>query len=104
MNITKEQIREWLSSHGYKIHENTYLPTNEIVYAISGCINDLAPKWVSVYDRLPDNTKAVLVCIVSTQGPSFFEIDHYVNGEFHFQALSKCNKVTHWMPLPEPPK
>ena len=72
-------------------------PDGEMVF-----YSDVA-QWVSVDDRLPKNTKAVLVSISSTQGPSFTEIDHYVNGEFHFQALTKCNKVTHWQPLPLPP-
>lgn len=100
MNITKEQIVDWVCKSIYPMATED----GELSEIIKLCFNDLSPKWVSVDDRLPDNTKAVLVYVASTQGPSFTEIDHFVNGEFHFQALSKCNSVTHWAPLPEPPK
>lgn len=26
------------------------------------------------------------------------------NGEYYFPALSDCHPVSHWMPMPEPPK
>jgi hypothetical protein len=103
MNITKEQIREWLSSHGYKIHENTYLPTNEIVYAISGCINDLAPKWVSVdgYENIPKG-----VWLVRLEGEDSPEVADntgsicIIGNRFAFDA----ERITSYIPLPEPPK
>ena len=73
-----------------------------VITQIDNMVSQLVPvtEWISV-DAPPKTTKSVLVRIDSTQGPSFIDIDHYVNGEFHFQALTKCNTVSGWQPLPD---
>lgn len=58
--------------------------------------------WISVKERLPQDEESVLVW-----GCGFIEIGWY-------DASDKCwctddfdyddDQVTHWMPLPEPPK
>lgn len=67
-------------------------------------------KWISVKDRLPDTTDVYLVNAVhrynksdgyrSVQVRLFFEDDD-VN---HWLGLPDLYEITHWMPLPEPPK
>lgn len=62
---------------------------------------DVAPvrhgKWISVKDRLPEPTYCVLV--VGAYGE--MEIDALgTDGEW----MGMVEDVTHWMPLPEPPK
>ena len=59
-------------------------------------------KWISVKKRLPENGQQVLAVIdggerdvVTFDGLVFFT-------KIHFGKLLK--NVTHWMPLPEPPK
>lgn len=52
--------------------------------------------WISVKDRLPEPTYCVLV--VTDDG--YIEVDALGNdGEW----MGYCD-ITHWMPLPEPPK
>lgn len=66
-------------------------------------------EWISVDDRLPDDGRNYLCrCIINgnTEYP-FFMVLHYIliDENPHFQH--ECDqglKVTHWMPLPEPPK
>lgn len=65
-------------------------------------IINLLPKWIPVSERLPENFQTVLVYIGRCPDSWWAYIaTQYIEGRFH------CNQhdlVTHWMPLPEPPK
>lgn len=55
-------------------------------------------KWVSVKDRLPDAAFNVLV---------FDETGRVLIAwyfEYQWRGERLYHKITHWMPLPEPPK
>ena len=63
------------------------------------------PKWISVNDRLP---KEKVICIVyykhaycDNDGYWTIGICFYDGEKFQMHC---AYKVTHWMPLPEPPK
>lgn len=60
-----------------------------------------AVKWIPVLERLPENDTRNVVCYIApidcekTVSSDVFWKEHWVRfGEY----------VTHWMPLPEPPK
>ena len=57
------------------------------------------PQWISVKDRMPEPKKDVLV---------YSEIEHPHKIRVDFLKVSgqwfNSFHVTHWMPLPEPPK
>ena len=58
------------------------------------------PKWISVKERLPRCGERVLVTNDGSVWEAYLSISHkWVRQEFVWAA-----KVTHWMPLPEPPK
>ena len=70
--------------------------------------------WISVDDKLPENNKLVLCYARSTtgEGNSYF-LGAIVHGEFWFLKVNDIGhvscpvlhwEVTHWQPLPEPPK
>ena len=64
------------------------------------------PKWISVEERLPELHTKVLCC--GKKGGRFIaELDTWGKEE-HLCWDKKngrgCPTVTHWMPLPEPPK
>lgn len=76
-----------------------------------------APKWISVKDRLPEaveedvNSKIafsdfVLVYLVCDDGFTYITNDKCrVNDKSWLHEIpGEGCKVTHWMPLPEPPK
>ena len=54
-------------------------------------------KWISVKDRLPEDGVQVLAC--TKHGKAFSA--HCEKGKWR---VSHSVTVTHWMPLPEPPK
>lgn len=62
--------------------------------------------WISVEERLPDNnTERVLVLLADDDftrpiGENKIDTDRFVDGKW----VRWWRFVTHWMPLPEPPK
>ena len=61
-------------------------------------------KWIPVSERLPEDSRGVILCTRSRiVGVGFYDkntrswVQHYSGGGI-------CVDVTHWMPLPEPPK
>ena len=58
-------------------------------------------EWISVDDELPEDQEEVLVCTRSKNGirnidKGYMAIDHFIH--------RGRAEVTHWMPLPNPPK
>jgi hypothetical protein len=59
------------------------------------------PKWISVKDRLPEEDDVVVAWLEINAGLILV----YHDGAFYDLAFDKPTMiVTHWMPLPEPPK
>ena len=84
-------------------------------YAENLQTTDVAQEWISVDDRLPDNKEHdwVLAQVVEDNGfmhiPTVMEYRQSRNDWFEetYGWLSEHNgafTVTHWMPLPAPPK
>lgn len=59
-------------------------------------------EWISVNERLPEYGERVLV----TEGHATFEASLSISHKWVRcdMALGWLEDVTHWMPLPEPPK
>ena len=57
--------------------------------------------WVSVKDRLPEDYQRVLCLFESGTMEVSFRAS--VKG-FCYEGFKQTGKVTHWIPLPEPPK
>lgn len=61
--------------------------------------------WISVNDRLPaDDDQIVLVCLDGISIDLGFCGRLGLGGRFWSTFNSGGGSVTHWMPLPEPPK
>lgn len=75
---------------------------NELLVACNTSMNRL--RWISVEDRLPEpnfedtSSKWVLACV--NHSGVFIDSYNHKHGEWCINLKS----VTHWMPLPEPPK
>lgn len=74
-------------------------------------MSNMFDPWISVKERLPEHSEIVLVCdarIAETPYVGIWTLEEDVEGADcwndeggWWRALSE---VTHWMPLPEPPK
>ena len=56
-----------------------------------------SPRWISVEERLPEEAESVLVRIRLCDA-TWYEVAHRINGRWS----TTC--ITHWMPIPQPPK
>ena len=105
----KKRIIDTLEAEGYKPnlicerwyiklaeYERTGLMPDEITEAIS----TRQGEWISVNDRLPENASDVLVY---TNAIYIGWYDAHFN-HWTVYGFGKAKNVTHWMPLPEPPK
>ena len=91
------------------LHENVFKATDagmECSFYKDALEALTANKWVSVEERLPDIDAEVL--IYTDEG--LYDVAQYSGGE-RFWTLERnpvcwvtASGVTHWMPLPEPPK
>ena len=61
------------------------------------------PKWISVKEKLPENDDNYLV-FTSDRNDAVIAT-YYGDGEWlEYDSTNLIPLVTHWMPLPEPPK
>ena len=58
-------------------------------------------EWISVKDRLPEDQEEVLVCTRSKNGIRNIDKGYMAIDRFIHRGRAE---VTHWMPLPQPPK
>ena len=58
------------------------------------------PRWISVEERLPKYGERVLI----TEGHAVFEASLSISHKWVRCGIGWAEGVTHWMPLPEPPK
>ncbi len=60
-------------------------------------------KWIPVSERLPENGD-VVICFIKNGEQDMLQWDTFENTWVGKQWTYKRHAVTHWMPLPEPPK
>lgn len=67
---------------------------------------DVAPRaeWISVEERLPDGNGVFLVSLKESgyENLVYFDVRRYEDGEW--RSIPDKLTVSHWMPLPAPPK
>lgn len=61
-------------------------------------------QWISVKDNLPEKFINVLCWYPSKNYGSNIVIDYMESDRGYFARQFKYGELTHWMPLPEPPK
>lgn len=60
--------------------------------------------WMKVEDRLPDNDTKCSVFVSEGFTRTYYEVWYYPNLKQWWCDGKQVEKVTHWQPLPQPPK
>ena len=122
---TPEAIKKGLEACGAdECHgEHTGCPYKDDAFCIMHVCSDAlayitqlearVPKWISVKDRLPEDNVDVIVYAVSNNGGYTIVITFHTHKLYGlniegwappWQYFFMNYTITHWMPLPEPPK
>lgn len=113
--LTLEQVIGLVECNAKPDDDLVHRAALELVAALRG-LQD-AQRWIPVTERLPENDECVLICALDVNdGGKEITISAYSEAVFGgkklgykrwsepYQYFSRQHKVTHWMPLPEPPK
>lgn len=78
----------------------------DVIYSQQRYVMDVQPvnQWISVNDRLPNNYEEVLVASKLGNIVYFAWYDADISMFMGHSHMWTTREVTHWMPLPEPPK
>ena len=110
MPNTREKLIELLKESGvaFPISTANFLIANGVT--LDNQVS--SSKWIPVTERLPDTAERVLVCktwLGTVYKPVYGYYQDYPNQKGCWYVLTEFGyypqrEVTHWMPLPKPPK
>jgi len=105
-NLRKMQSTEYCA-----IASATDFPAIQIALDAADAIEELlaaAPRWISVEERLPEKHVEVLICTedYGKNELGFATVAVWDGSEWieTWDRQKSVHYVSHWMPLPEPPK
>ncbi len=65
-----------------------------------------APQWINVEDRVPEDAQDYIICVLAGDGTKHVTIGTYDGWRKRwndkFGVIWVPDRVTHWMPFPEP--
>lgn len=61
-------------------------------------------EWININERLPENGQEIDLWIAASDGAKPFRMSWKWEEQDTAAIRINDGKVTHWMPLPEPPK
>ena len=105
--IDADALVDWVLCNLYDQYFDTL--TGRQAANIIGKVIDESPtvyEWVSVKDRLPEENQEYIVFVTDIEGKKCVTVDHWLPLAHHWFLFDDKveNEVTHWMPLPKPPK
>lgn len=96
-----DDVPEDHKKHWRGVQSGINYARNTIIEAPTG---EVVPKseWISVDDRLPEEDTIVLVWCGEVSVYNYLRYDWWYTG--YCDITTEDGGITHWMPLPEPPK
>lgn len=66
----------------------------------------IVPKWIPTSERLPEESRHYLIYVIGGEFKQWSMVTMaYYHKRFYYDNMEdNFDQVTHWMPLPEPPK
>jgi len=61
-------------------------------------------RWIPVEERLPEKGNKLYLCAYKDGSIGITPYERFANGNFWTNGMRLAKGVTHWMPLPAPPK
>ena len=104
-NQSAEEVADHLISNGVTIEDDHHWATEQ---AYKNGYEDGKPKWIPVSERLPDKNDDVL-CSRGNHIGALIDVYTYKGDDqwedsYGYFSTAEYEGITHWMPLPEPPK
>lgn len=97
-------IADHLIAHGVTINEDCHWATEQAYKNGYSKGKADALKWIPVTDRLPEKKGSYLTYNSKDRSPNHsIHIAQFIQDDDYWKCVWE-NCVTHWMPLPEPPK
>ena len=93
-----ESCDEWMPHDCGKCYANDCHISEVADHLISNGVT--VQEWISVNDRLPDDDEVVIICT----DKNFVYAGELIGDTWFLDNDSWTATVTHWMPLPQPPK
>lgn len=97
--MTRAEAIKCIQEDGIRLGAGDFVDVEALKVAVECMQEQERSKWISVADKLPEHENAVL-CVTKNGNPFIGRYDHKWN---HWRVSGSVT-VTHWMPLPEPPK
>ena len=110
--IENKKIADYLITHGVTVQENVEISDELLKQLKNAPITickeepsiELVQEWISVDEKLPQNFISVLGYMTDAgEFPPVREC-YTVGNVFFFPALGDIHPVSHWQPMPHPPK
>ena len=107
------EIADYLIANGVTVQENVEISDELLKQLKNAPITickeepsiELVQEWISVKDRLPEEAADIIVYTTKKRIAFGYLYDgHFRDEEHEIMANWNIGEVTHWMPLPEPPK
>jgi IMP cyclohydrolase len=68
-------------------------------------MSDIPTGWISVQDKLPDDVIYCELFLIYSKNPYFRnKVAEWDDGHWYVSNGEYADEVTHWMPLPKPPR
>ena len=103
----REKLVELLKSVLPNFRNNMAYWGEKPIYEFADCLlanGVTVQEWISVDDRLPEIGEIVLACGKRHATSGMFQGASIKNPKLWNWKGNTLKQVTHWMPLPEPPK
>ena len=106
MDNTREKLIDIVEFYADFLDWDTKYYIVDNIMELFATDNNVGDKWISVKDRLPEEMEWVLCACVSGEVHILCYDYLMEDWDIHHRPNSCYAKgfVTHWMPLPEPPK